>query len=76
MLLSGPFEKFVEPSPVSVIMRGIIENLLHPERLERIFEENAVSQYKCNKGTWYSRCAVVVSGRVVETVGRGIRGLR
>lgn len=45
MLLSGPFEKFVEASPVSVMMRGIIENLFHPERLERIFEENAVTQY-------------------------------
>ncbi len=31
MLLSGPFEKFVEASPVTVMMRGIIENLFHPE---------------------------------------------
>ena len=45
MLLSAPFEKFVEASPVSVMMRGIIENLFHPERLERLFEENAVTQY-------------------------------
>ena len=26
-------------------MRGIIENQFHPERLQRIFEENAVTQY-------------------------------
>lgn len=45
MLLSAPFEKFVEASPVSVMMRGIVENLFHPERLERLFEENAVTQY-------------------------------
>ena len=45
MLLSGPFEKFVEASPVTVMMRGIIENLFHPERLDQLFEENAVSQY-------------------------------
>jgi len=45
MLLSGPFENFVESSPVSVMMRGIIENLFHPERLDRLFEENAVTQY-------------------------------
>ena len=45
MLLSGPFENFVESSPVTVMMRGIIENLFHPERLERLFEENAVTQY-------------------------------
>ena len=45
MLLSGPFEKFVEASPVTVMMRGIIENLFHPERLDRLFEETAVTQY-------------------------------
>ena len=45
MLLSGPFEKFVEASPVTVMMRGIIENLFHPERLDGLFEENAVTQY-------------------------------
>ena len=45
MLLSGPFEKFVEASPVTVMMRGIIENLFHPERLDRLFKENAVTPY-------------------------------
>lgn len=45
MLLSGPFEKFVEASPISVMMRGIIENLFHPERMNRLFEETAITQY-------------------------------
>lgn len=45
MLLPGPFEKFVEASPVSVMMRGIIENLFHPERVNRLFQETAVAQY-------------------------------
>jgi IS4 transposase len=45
MLLSAPFEKFVEASPVSVMMRGIIENLFHAKRLERLFKETAVTQY-------------------------------
>lgn len=45
MLLSGPFEKFVKASPVTVMMRGILENLFHPERLDRLFEEHAVTQY-------------------------------
>jgi IS4 transposase len=45
MLLSGPFEKFVESSPVTVMMRGIIENLFHPDRLDQLFEETAVTQY-------------------------------
>ena len=52
MLLSAPFAKlpgapfanFVEASPVSVMMRAIIENQFHPQRLQRIFEENAVNQ--------------------------------
>ena len=45
MLLSAPFAKFVEASPISVMMRAIIENQFHPERAQRIFEENAVNQY-------------------------------
>ena len=43
-LPGAPFAKFVEASPVSVIMRAIIENQFHPQRLQRIFEENAVNQ--------------------------------
>ena len=39
MLLCGPFEKFIEASPVSVMMRGIIEYLFHAERIEQLFEE-------------------------------------
>ena len=49
MLLSGPFEKFVESSPVTVMMRGIIENLFDPERLNRLFEETAVTQAASQK---------------------------
>lgn len=45
MLLSGPFERFVEASPVSVMMRAVIENLFHAERLDGLFEETAVTQY-------------------------------
>ncbi len=45
MLLSGPFENFVDASPISVMIRGIIENVFHPDRLNRIFEDNCVEQY-------------------------------
>jgi len=45
MLLNDPLERFVEASPVSVMMRAVIENLFHPERLEWLFEETAVTQY-------------------------------
>ena len=45
MLLGKRFESFVEKSPVSVMMRGIVERIFHPDRLEQIFEEYAVKQY-------------------------------
>ena len=64
MLLSGPFEKFVEASPVTVMMRGIVENLFHPERLNRLFEENAVTQY--TRTLPFSTVAEVMGGRRVQ----------
>lgn len=45
MLLGGPFKKFVDGSPLTVMMRGILENLFHPDRLNQLFEETAVVQY-------------------------------
>ena len=47
MLLGGPFEKFVEASPVSVMMRGIIENLFHPERLFEERPSHNIRGYRC-----------------------------
>ena len=71
MLLSGPFEKFVEASPETVMMRGIIENLFHPERLDQLFEENAVSQY--TRTLPFSTVAEVM-GEVVFNVNPSIGG--
>jgi hypothetical protein len=45
MLLGPKFEAFVEQSPVSVMMRGLVEKFFHPERVDRLFEEHAVMQY-------------------------------
>lgn len=45
MLLSAPFERFVEESPLTVMMRGIIENVFHPEKMDALFESAAESQY-------------------------------
>ena len=42
MLLGPKFQAFVEGSPLSVMMRGVVENVFHPERLDAIFEEHAV----------------------------------
>jgi hypothetical protein len=45
MLLGKPFAQFVEESPVSVMMRGIVEYAFDANRLDKIFEETAQVQY-------------------------------
>lgn len=44
-MLSVIFERFVKYSPISVMVRGLMERVLAPETINRIFEENASSQY-------------------------------
>jgi len=38
MLLGEMFERFVEQSPVTVMVRGILEKVLVPEKLDELFE--------------------------------------
>jgi IS4 transposase len=45
MLLGKKFQAFVEASPVSVMVRGTLERVLHPDILERLFIDHAVTQY-------------------------------
>jgi IS4 transposase len=45
MLLGQTFQAFVEASPVSVMVRGTLERILHPETVNRLFSDHAVSQY-------------------------------
>ncbi len=45
MLLGKPFAQFVEESPISVMMRGIVEYAFDANRLDEIFEETAELQY-------------------------------
>jgi len=45
MLLGKPFAQFAEESPVSVMMRGIVEYAFDADRLDKIFEETAEVQY-------------------------------
>lgn len=44
-MLGAIFEQFVEQSPVSVMVRGLMERVFAPERIDRIFENNAKVQY-------------------------------
>jgi IS4 transposase len=45
MLLGDVFERFVQRSPLTVMVRGILENLLRPDKLDTLFAETANLQY-------------------------------
>jgi hypothetical protein len=45
MILGECFEKFLARSPVSVMVRGILERVFDPEKLEQVFSDKALLQY-------------------------------
>ncbi len=45
MLLGEIFERFVEQSPVTVMVRGVLEKVIAPEKLDELFEKTAKVQY-------------------------------
>ncbi len=45
MLLGEIFERFVEQSPTTVMVRGVLEKVLAPEKLDELFERTAKVQY-------------------------------
>ena len=44
-MLASVFESFVEQSPISVMMRGLMERIFRPQRLDELFEIHAKQQY-------------------------------
>ena len=46
MIYQEAFELFSEESPVTVMMRGMMENMFSAQRLDRLFGETAVRQYE------------------------------
>lgn len=46
MLLNDVFEKFVQNSPVSVMVRGMLEHALPASLVDEVFEQHAEKQYK------------------------------
>lgn len=44
MMLSEVFDKFAEGSPITVMVRATLENVLSQERLDTLFDETAVRQ--------------------------------
>ena len=45
MWFSPIFERFVEKSPVTVILRGLMEVVLIPSKLDDLFEQTAQTGY-------------------------------
>jgi len=44
-VISAIFERFVENTPVTVMVRAIMERIFAPEKLEQLFQGNAENQY-------------------------------
>jgi hypothetical protein len=44
-MFSAIFEQFVAASPVSVMVRGIMERIFEPQALDDLFERHAIQQY-------------------------------
>ena len=45
MILGQVFERFVEKSPVSVMVRRLLETILSPQKLDELFEQSTTTQY-------------------------------
>lgn len=45
MSLAAIFENFVSESPVTVMMRGTLERIISPEKLNELFDQTAQQQY-------------------------------
>jgi hypothetical protein len=70
MLLGECFEKFLERSPVSVMVRGTLARVFDPEKLERVFRDNALLQY--TRELTFAQCVGLMSDvvfRLVPSVG-------
>lgn len=46
MILRDAYERFAKKTPVSVMVRATLENVLCAERLDAVFDENAEQQYE------------------------------
>lgn len=69
-MLGECFEKFLARSPVSVMVRGILERVFDPEKLERVFSDNALLQY--TRELTFAQCVGLMSDvvfRIVPSVG-------
>ena len=66
MLLSKVFDRFARYSPVTVMMRGILEFALPQSRLDELFRDHAERQYEDE----------LLFSTVVETLSLAVNGVR
>lgn len=59
MVLGKRFEAFVERSPVSVMVRGVLERAFDANRLDALFERTAQTQY--TRELWFSTLVRLMS---------------
>jgi hypothetical protein len=45
-MISAIFERFVEQTPLTVMVRALMERIFAPELLDQLFEETAEQQYQ------------------------------
>src|SRR5258708_12504940 len=65
MLLGKKFEAFIEQSPVSVMVRGTLERILHPDILEELFQKHALVQYTLK--ITFAQCVQIMNAVVFNT---------
>ena len=73
MLLGKRFEAFIEASPVSVMIRGALERVLDPDKLEQVLKDHAVRQY--TRELTFAECGEIMSDvvfQVVPSVGASV----
>jgi hypothetical protein len=64
MLLGKAFQQFVQRTPVAVMVNGIMERVFDREKLEELFQENAVLQY--TKELTFAQCVHAMSDVVFQ----------
>jgi IS4 transposase len=64
MLLGKQFDKFVEASPVSVMVQGTLERVFDPAKLQQVFDDHAVRQY--TKELTFDQCGQMMSDVVFQ----------
>ena len=70
MLLGQRFEAFVQKSPISVMVRAVLERAFHAPRIDALFERTAVRQY--TRELLFSTLVALMS-EVVLGISRSIR---